>query len=66
LGHSILEEGIVLDPKKIKYFEGWTTPRNVAEVRPFMGLVGYYQMFYERILKDCASNYILAIERCVI
>jgi hypothetical protein len=42
LGHIILEEGIVVDPTKIKAIEEWPTPRNVAEVRSFMGLAGYY------------------------
>jgi hypothetical protein len=30
LGHIISEEGIVVDPKKIKSFEGWPTQNNVS------------------------------------
>jgi len=47
LGHIILEEGIVVDPVKIKSIEEWRTPRNVIEVRSFMGLEGYYKIFIE-------------------
>jgi hypothetical protein len=39
LGHIISEEGIDVDLDKIKDIEGWPTPRNVAELRSFMGLV---------------------------
>jgi hypothetical protein len=45
LGHIISEEGIVVDPKKVQAIREWTTPRNVAEIRSFMGLVGYYRRF---------------------
>jgi hypothetical protein len=32
---------------KDKAIEEWTTPRNVVEVRSFMGLTKYYKMFIE-------------------
>jgi hypothetical protein len=43
LGHIISEEGIVIDPEKIEAIRGWPTPKNIIEVRSFMGLVGYYK-----------------------
>jgi hypothetical protein len=45
LGHIISEEGIVVDPEKVQAIREWPAPRNVAEVRSFMGLVGYYRRF---------------------
>jgi hypothetical protein len=45
LGHIILEQGIVVDPEKIKAIRGWPTPRNVSDIRSFMGLAGYYRRF---------------------
>jgi hypothetical protein len=45
LGHIISEQGIVVDLEKIEAIRGWKTPRNVSEVRYFMGLAGYYIIF---------------------
>ena len=38
LGHIISEEGISVDPEKIEAIMNWPTPRNVTNVRSFMGL----------------------------
>jgi hypothetical protein len=42
LGHIIPVDGIAVDLKKIEAIRGWPTPKNVSEVKKFMGLVGYY------------------------
>ena len=42
MGHIVSKEGIVVDPKKIRVIMEWETPRNVDEIRSFMGLAGYY------------------------
>ena len=34
-----------MDPKKIEVVVEWKTPRNVTEVRSFLGLAGYYRRF---------------------
>lgn len=47
LGHVISEEGIAIDPSKIEAIKEWPTPKNVTEVRSFMGLAGYYRSFIE-------------------
>jgi hypothetical protein len=45
LHHIISGEGVAIDPENIKGIMDWTNPRNVFEVRSFMGLVGYYRRF---------------------
>jgi hypothetical protein len=45
--HIISEKGIEMDSEKIKYIEGWSTPRNVFEVRSFIGIASYYKGFIE-------------------
>ena len=39
------EQGVSTDPKKIKDVEEWPVPRNVKEVRSFLGLCSYYRKF---------------------
>jgi hypothetical protein len=51
LGHIISEEGIAIDPEKIEDNRGWTTPKNVIEVKSFMGIAGYYRIFIEGFSK---------------
>ena len=45
LGHIISEEGIRVDLKKIEVIIEWKPPRNVTEVRSFLGLTSYYRRF---------------------
>eukprot|EP00253_Pinus_taeda_P009984 PITA_09984 len=47
LGHVITKEGIAVDPEKIKAIMDWPVPKDVADVRSFMGLAGYYIRFVE-------------------
>ena len=48
LGHTISGKGIAVDYSKVETIMTWPTPRNVKEVRSFMGLAGYYRRFVER------------------
>ena len=45
LGHIVSNEGIRVDPKKIEVAFEWMPPRNITEVRTFLGLAGYYRRF---------------------
>jgi hypothetical protein len=51
LGHVIFEEGLAVDPVKIKAIMDWPTPKYVFDIRSFMGLVGYYKRFIKGFSK---------------
>ena len=42
LGHMVNHEGISIDLEKVKAVLEWSQPKNVTEIRSFLGLVGYY------------------------
>lgn len=41
LGHIISAKGIFVDPQKVSAILNWEQPKNVTEIRSFLGLVGY-------------------------
>ena len=45
LGYIVSTEGIRVDPTKIEAVVNWKPPRNVTEVRSFLGLAGSYRRF---------------------
>ena len=54
LGHVISIEGVSVDPQKIEAMVNWKLPKNVSEVRSFLGLAGYYRKFVEGFSKIAA------------
>lgn len=50
LGH-IIGEGVKPDPRKIKAVKSFPKPRNIKEIRQFLGFVGYYRRFIPQFSK---------------
>jgi hypothetical protein len=47
LGHIVDKQGIRPDPKKVEAVQTWSVPKNVYDVRSFLGLVNYFRKFIE-------------------
>jgi hypothetical protein len=45
LGHTISQDGIVVDPDKVQEVMNWKPPTTVHQIRSFLGLAGYYRKF---------------------
>ena len=54
LGHVISTKGVSVDPHKIEAAVNWKLPKNVSEVRSFLGLARYYRKFVEGFSKIAA------------
>ena len=54
LGHIVSQNGVETDPGKIKALKTWPWPKNLKELRSFLGFSGYYRRFiqdYSKITK---------------
>ena len=49
LGQTVSSEGIAADPEKIEAIRNLATPRKVAEVRSFLGMVNHVSKFADHI-----------------
>ena len=48
LGHIISHIGIRMDPSKIEVIKAWPIPKNLHELRSFIGMCAYYRRFIAR------------------
>jgi hypothetical protein len=51
LGHVLSEEGIFVDPGKVRDVLNWKPPKSLHQVRSFLGLAGYYRRFIPNFSK---------------
>ena len=47
MGHVITKDGISVDPDKIKAINEWPVPKDVTDVRSFIGITRYYRRFID-------------------
>lgn len=45
LGHVVSSEGVSTDPDKVAVVRDWRQPKNLAELRSFLGFASYYRRF---------------------
>lgn len=45
LGHIITQDGVKPDPKKTEAVKNFPVPKNIKNIKQFLGLVGYYRRF---------------------
>jgi len=55
LGYIISDKGVGTDPDKVKSIREFPAPRNVHEVRQFLGLAGYYRRFVSKFSELSAN-----------
>lgn len=51
LGHIVSRAGVETDPQKIEALKTWPSPRNLKELRSFLGFAGYYRRFIQNFSK---------------
>lgn len=54
-GHVVTQDGIEVDPTKVKAVYSWPRPSRMTEIRNFLGLSSYYRKFVQDISSLAAS-----------
>jgi hypothetical protein len=54
LGHHVGRQGLRVMSDKVDAVQQWPKPRNVSELRSFLGLAGYYRRFIEGFSRRAA------------
>lgn len=53
LGHIISQNGVATDPGKVEKIVSWPIPKNVTDLRKFLGMTGYYRRFIQGYVLIC-------------
>jgi hypothetical protein len=51
VGHVVTGQGVSMDKDKVKVVLDWPIPKNVKQLRGFLGLTGYYRRFIKSYAK---------------
>jgi hypothetical protein len=54
LGHIIGEKGVQVHQEKIQAILDWPTPKNLTELKGFLGICSYYRGFVKGFSQLCA------------
>ena len=57
LGHIVSADGVEADPAKIEKVQNWPQPKDLHEVRAFIGLCAYYRRFVRGFGDVCKPLY---------
>ena len=49
LGHVLTPNGLKTVPSKVQSISLWNAPRNVSELRSFLGFASYYRKFIQNL-----------------
>ena len=47
LGHIVSKAGVAVDPKKVSAVQDWPVPKNLHDLRCFLGLTNYFRTFIQ-------------------
>ena len=57
LGHIVSAKGVETDPGKIRCIQEWPVPKNVKELRQFLGIASYYRRFVKSFAQKASPLY---------